>query len=67
MLLHLPRGGSGGRQFPQQVGPSVQMHGDGKRADDGDDDGEVDEDGETAVQWQNQNVVMENALASTEG
>jgi hypothetical protein len=42
------------------------MHGDGKRPDDGD-DGEVDEDGEIAVQWQNQNVVMENALASTEG
>jgi hypothetical protein len=42
------------------------MHGHGKRADDGD-DGEVDEDGEIAVQWQNQNVVMENALASTEG
>jgi hypothetical protein len=38
------------------------MHGDGKRPDDGD-DGEVDEDGEIAVQWQNQNVVMENALA----
>jgi hypothetical protein len=34
------------------------MHGDGKRPDDGD-DGEVDEDGEIAVQWQNQNVVME--------
>ena len=37
-----------------------------KGVDDGD-DGEVDEDGEIAVQWQNQNVVMENALASTEG
>jgi hypothetical protein len=66
MLLRLPRGRRG-RQFPQLVGPSVQMHGDGKRMDDGDDDREVDEDGEIAVQWQNQNVVMENALASTEG